>query len=156
MSKPDMQVIEINGVKLEVDMRTARRIEELRVGDKVKVLVKDYGDSFQVHPGIIVGFEPFNLPPTIVICYAIISYSSFDLKFLHYNAKTKEGFEIIKALDSDIELVKDDVVKLFDRKVAEKSREIETLKEQREYFLNKFGVYWDRIAVPADGEKVPF
>ena len=156
MSKPDMQVIEINGVKLEVDMRTAKRIEELRIGDKVKVLVKEYGDSFKVHPGVIVGFEPFAKLPTIVICYAIISFSSFDLKFLHFNAKTAEGFEIIKALDDDIELSKDEVIKLFDRKVAEKTREIESLKEQREYFLKQFGVYWEKIAVPADAVSEPF
>ena len=94
--------------------------------------------------------------PTIVICYAVISYSSFDLKFLHFNAKTKEGFEIIKALDDDIELSKGDVVKLFDRKVAEKAREIEALKEQREYFLKQFGVYWEKIAVPKEAVKEPF
>ena len=159
MSK-DMQVIEINGIKLEVDMRTARRIEELRIGDKVKVLVKDYGDNFTVHPGVIVGFEPFNALPTLVVAYAIISYSSFDLKFLHFNAKTKEGFEIIKALDDDIELSKADVVNLFDRKVAEKGREIEELKEQREYFLRQFGVYWgvywEKIAVPKEATAEPF
>ena len=152
----DMQVIEINGIKLEVDMRTARRIEELRIGDKVKVLVKEYGDTFNVHPGIIVGFEPFNALPTLVVCYAIISFSSFDLKFLHFNAKTKEGFEIIKALDDDIEVSKDEVIKLFDRKVAEKAREIAVLQEQREYFLRQFGVYWEKIAVPKESVNEPF
>ena len=33
----DKRIIEINGVKLEVDMTTARRIDEFRVGDTVKV-----------------------------------------------------------------------------------------------------------------------
>ncbi len=142
----DKQVIEIKGIKLEVDMRTAKRIEELRIGDKVKVLVKEYGDTFNVHPGVVVGFEPFNALPTIIVAYAIINYSSFDMKFLHFNAKTKDGFEIIKALDDDIELSKADVVTIFDRKIAEKAREIEQYKEQREYFLRQFGAYWVNVA----------
>jgi len=33
------QIIEINGVKLEVDLSTAKRIDEFRVGDTVKVLI---------------------------------------------------------------------------------------------------------------------
>jgi hypothetical protein len=35
-------IIEVSGVKLEVDLRQARRIEEIRIGDRVKVLTKDY------------------------------------------------------------------------------------------------------------------
>ena len=33
------QIIEINGVKLEVDLSTAKRIDEFRVGDTVKVFI---------------------------------------------------------------------------------------------------------------------
>lgn len=141
----DMKVIEINGIKLEVDMRTAKRIEELRVGDKVKVLVKDYGDTFSVHPGTVIGFEPFNALPTIIVAYAIIGYSTFELKFLHFNAKTKEGFEIIKALDDDIEVSKADVISIFDRMIAGKSREISELQEKRDYFLRQFATYWTKV-----------
>ena len=144
MSK-DMQVIEINGIKLEVDMRTAKRVEELRVGDKVKVLIKSYSDNFDVHPGTVVGFEPFNALPTIIVAYAIIGYNSFELKFLHFNAKTKEGHEIIKALDDDIEVSKADVMNIFDRQIAALSRNIDELKEKREYFIRQFGAYWTNV-----------
>ena len=52
-------IIEVNGVKLEVDMRTARRIEEIRIGSPVKLLTKvTYGGN-KVHPGIVISFEPF-------------------------------------------------------------------------------------------------
>lgn len=50
-------IIEVNGVKLEVDLRTARRIDEIRIGDRVKVLIKGYSD-YKVHAGTVIGFEP--------------------------------------------------------------------------------------------------
>lgn len=35
------RIIEIDGVKIEVDLRTAKRIDTYRVGDNVKILNKD-------------------------------------------------------------------------------------------------------------------
>lgn len=138
-------VIEINGIKLEVDLRTAKRIEELRIGDKVKVLIKNYSDNFDVHPGVIIGFEPFNQMPTIVVAYAVITYGNFELKFLHFNSSTKDH-EIIKALDDDIEVSKDDVATIFDRKIAEHERSIAELKEKRDYFMRQFREYWAQVS----------
>lgn len=43
-------IIEINGVKLEIDLRHAKRIDNLRVGDTVKVLRKRYDDSYESFP----------------------------------------------------------------------------------------------------------
>jgi len=34
MDTPDFQTIEVNGIKLEIDMRTARRIDTFKVGDR--------------------------------------------------------------------------------------------------------------------------
>lgn len=68
MNDQNKRVIEINGVKLEVDMRYAKRVDELRVGSKVKVLNKEYS-SYKVYPGVIVGFEEFDNLPTIVVAY---------------------------------------------------------------------------------------
>ena len=50
------RIIEINGVKLEVDMSTAKKIDEYRVGDNVKVLKKDYSGNYDVLAGVIVEF----------------------------------------------------------------------------------------------------
>lgn len=145
MSK-ETTVIEVNGIKLEVDLRTAKRIEELRVGDKVKVLIKEvYGSNFSVHPGVIVGFEPFNALPTIIVAYAIVGYNSFELKFVHFNANTKDH-EIIKALDDDVELTKADVMQAFERQIAEHERQVQALREKRDYFIRQFGVYWEQVS----------
>lgn len=41
----ERRIVEINGVKIEVDMRTAKRVDSFRVGDNVKVLDKDYNGT---------------------------------------------------------------------------------------------------------------
>lgn len=125
-------IVEVNGVKLEVDLRYARRIDELRIGDRVKVLHKQgYGNDLTVSPGIIVGFEPFKELPTIVVAYVNQDWNRADVKFLHYNAKSEA--EIVHAADEDFHVDHDAILARFDRHIAEKQREIETIEEQRRY-----------------------
>ena len=58
----NIRTIEINGIKLEVDLRTAKRIDQFKVGDNVKVLKKN-GGNFQGVPvtdiagELILGFD---------------------------------------------------------------------------------------------------
>ena len=40
MSDEQKRIVEIGGVKIEVDLRTAKRVDSYRVGDPVKVLTK--------------------------------------------------------------------------------------------------------------------
>lgn len=142
MAKPELQIIEINGVKLEVDMRYAKRIEELRIGSRVKVLDgRGYGDAANVYPGIVVGFEPFASLPTIIIAYIESSYSDVGLKTVSYNAKT-EKIEIVASVDDDFSVSKSEVLGWFNRerqKLVEKQRELDA-KER--FFLERFKAYW--------------
>ncbi len=139
-------VIEVNGVKLEIDMRYARRIEEMQIGQRVKVLKKVY-DGHSVYPGVIVGFEPFAKLPTIVVAYVENSWDKADIKFMHYNSGSKEC-ELVAAADPDFELDKERINKVFDRQVAGKQREIEEIEERRRYFETNFRAYWQKIIFP--------
>jgi len=136
------QIIEVNGVKLEVDMRYAKRVEELRIGSRVKVLdSRGYGDAASVYPGIVVGFEPFASLPTIIIAYVKTSYSDVGLETVSYNAKT-EKVEIVASIDDDFSVSKDEVLGWFRRerqKLDDKRAEIDA-KEQ--FFLDRFKAYW--------------
>lgn len=135
-----LQVIEINGVKLEVDMRYAKRIEEIRIGSRVKVLTEDYSGT-KVSPGIIVGFEPFAKLPTIIVAYVEAGYSDVGLKTISYNAKS-EKVEIVASVDDDFSVSKAEVLGWFRRerqKLDEKRAEIDA-KEQ--FFLDRFKAYW--------------
>jgi hypothetical protein len=135
-------IIEINGVKLEVDLRNARRIENLQVGSRVKCLVKNYND-FSVHPGVIVGFEPFEKLPSIVVAYLKDNYSTADLVFKSYNAKC-DDFEIVADLDNNaLEVDKANILAKFDRELEKKRMEIEEIESRRKFFVAKFGAYFD-------------
>lgn len=43
------RIIEINGVKLDVDLSQCKVVENYKVGDAVKVLVKEYS-SAEINP----------------------------------------------------------------------------------------------------------
>ena len=59
MTEEQIVTIEINGVKMDVDMRHAkvRKTESLKVGDRVKLLQKKYGNSYEVNAGVVIGFD---------------------------------------------------------------------------------------------------
>ncbi len=150
----NMKLIEINGVKLEVDMRFARRVETLAVGSRVKVLIKSgYSDSFSVHPGVLIGFEPFEALPTLVVAYLEIDYSDAKLKFLYFNAKTKDT-EIIAAESASegLELSRDDTLAKMDRNIEQKIAAVEDAKRQRAFFLAQFGRYFTPVEPVAEPE----
>lgn len=142
------QIIEVGGVKLEVDLRHAKRIDELKIGSPVKVLIKGYGDSVNVHPGVVVGFEPFPSLPTIIIAYVVVNYNSAELKFSHINRETKNT-EIIHSMDpTDLLVDKQKYVDTFDREIEKKRREIQDMEEKKKFFLSEFGAYWERVEAP--------
>ena len=148
MSDTEKTIVEVNGVKLEVDVRYARRIEEIRVGDRVKVLTKKY-DGFNVDPGIVIGFEPFNQLPTIIVAYVTSSWSSAEIKFLHYNAKSQDT-EIVRAEDDDLSIDRSDIIARFEREIAGKEREIADIREKITYFEKHFRQYWANVAAPEE------
>lgn len=141
----DKTVIEINGVKMEIDLRHAKRIDTLHVGDRVKVLIKKYAD-YAVYAGTVIGFEPFEKLPTVIVAYVETSYSEANIKFIYYNAETKET-EIIKAVDDDqLDIDKTGVINQFSREIEKKEAELADIHAKKQYFLDKFGAYWPEIA----------
>ena len=134
-------VIEINGVKMEIDLRHATRIDTLSVGDRVKVLVKKYSD-YAVYAGTVIGFEPFKELPTVIVAYLQTEYNSVGIKFIYFNAQTKET-EIIKAIDDDqLDIDKAGVTQQFEREIQKKQDELADVIAKRDYFLANFKAYW--------------
>lgn len=150
------KIIEINGVKFEVDARTAtlRQLDHIKIGARVKVLVNGYGDAVEVHHGAVVGFEPFQERPTIIIAYLKTSYSSpAEIKFLYFTNKSKE--KIIVSDENDREsLEASNIVAMMDKEIAKKENEIQDLKDRKAYFLQNFKAYWGSLVMPTgDGDK---
>jgi hypothetical protein len=138
-------VIEIGGLKLEVDMRSARRIDEMRVGDRVQVLHKPSYGGPSIFPGMIIGFKPFKTLPSIQVAYITSSFNSAEIKFATLNSESKD-FEIIKSVDDDgLEIDRDKLLKTFAMQIATKQKEIEEIELRRDYFLRNFRAYWEPV-----------
>ena len=136
----EKRIVEIGGVKMEVDLRYVREIEEYRIGDNVKVLIKSYGETFNSYAGTIIGFDNFKERPAILIAY--LKYN--EIEFLTFTADTKET-EICPMVDNWIAVDKGSVLDQMDRKITSAEATVRDLKAQREYFLRNFGKYFSGV-----------
>ena len=135
------KIIEINGVKLEVDLTQATVIDNLKVGDKVKVLKKEYS-SYSTYAGIIIGFAAFKELPSIEIAYLDVSYSEAKICFTTYNSESKD-IEIIKSYDDNwYPFAEHDIIDKMNREILKKQEEIANIKRQIDYFKNNFDRYF--------------
>jgi hypothetical protein len=140
----ETRIIEVNGIKLEVDLRTATQISTYKIGDKVRVLVKQYTD-YKSYPGIIVGFDNFTNRPTIIVAYIDASkYSGDPLQFSYIN-KDNIDTEIAPMLDDFIALDKSNILELMDMIHAKKLQELKEIENKKEYFLKYFNSYFEQI-----------
>lgn len=138
----EKRVVEVNGVKLEIDLRTAKRVDQFKVGDRVKVLIKQYSD-YKSYIGMIVGFDEFAEHPTIIVAYVETDYSSANIKFAYLNSESKD-IEICGVNEWDVPYTKTDIIEKMDRELAKKEEELRGLKEKKSYFLNMFGKYFEQ------------
>lgn len=129
--------VEINGVKLEVDMRTAKRIDTFKVGDNVKILIKEYSCT-KIYNGVIVEFLNFNELPTIQVAYFEDSWNSSELiKFININEETKD-FEILPTSKHEMTLTKSRFLDKLNNKIAEKQNEVDELTNKRDWFVENY------------------
>lgn len=133
------RIIEIDGVKVEVDLRTAKRVDSFKVGDNIKILDKEY-DTYKVKPGIIVDFAEFQELPTIVI--AVFEEGSWtsvpNISFIYYNKNTSKKVEIVSCSEDEIKVSKEGVIERFEREIQKKKNEYEDLKNKLDYFKTHF------------------
>ncbi len=144
----DKRIIEINGVKIEVDLRTAKRVDVWRVGDRVKVLTKPY-QSWVVSHGVIVAFDEFKSLPSITVCYMKSDYNA-ELCFAVLNADSKD-IEIAPVND-DVLISRDEVVRKIDNNIEQKRNEIRDLEAKRAFFLDRFGAWFKTGPQPEQAE----
>lgn len=137
-----VRTVEINGIKMDVDLRTAIRVDTVKVGTHVKVLVKSsYGEP-KVRPGVVVGFEPFATLPTIIVCYVDITYDSAKLEFAAINEKTKDTYEMVVSIDDEISFTKDDVLTKINREREKLRDQLTELDRKERFFLEHFNKYF--------------
>ena len=129
---PNVKIVEINGVKMEVDLRHAKQISNFKVGSRVKVLAKEYSEAKVFH-GVIIGFDAFDNLPTINVMYFARSYGGAEIKMVSVNADTKD-VEIVADHDTEVPVEKAYINKTLDSEILEAERKIEDLKRKKEFF----------------------
>lgn len=151
----DRTTIEIQGTKLDVDLRDAKQVNTLRVGDRCRLLKKSDYSPHKIHRGVVIGFEPFPTLPTVCVAYLEHEYASTELKFAYVNAASKD-VELVASIDDDsAALDKADVLRNFEREIAKKHTEISELEQKRDYFLRMFRTYWEPVATADPAEEHP-
>jgi hypothetical protein len=91
--------LEVAGQKFEFSEPQVTRVETLKLGDTVKILVKEgYPPDRKsvVHPGIVVGFEPFKDLPTVLVAYLDLGYNG-GIKTIAFNAESVDT-QMVKAI----------------------------------------------------------
>jgi len=135
----EKRIIEVNGVKIECDMRTAKTVESYRVGDSVKVPVKEYGSDYACYPGVIIGFAEFQSKSAIEVMYLSSRYNDAEIKVKTLTTESKD-IEIVPSNIYETKFDRAMVLDKFDRQISKKEEELRNLLSQREAFEKFFGV----------------
>jgi hypothetical protein len=142
MSEEHMRVVEINGVKMEVDLRTARVVENYKVGDSVKLLKKKY-DGYEVLPAAIIGFTEFAKLPTIELL-SIDRHG--EVSFFAYNAETKDT-EIAPFNPYELAFDREDIMGKLDENVGKAREALRLAEAKRKAFVECFAKVFEREMV---------
>lgn len=138
---PSTRVIEIGGIKMEVDMRHVRKVEHYKVGTNVRVLVKDYNE-YKSYGGVIIGFEEFKTRPSILIAYIKVSYGDSSLHFLTYNSDTKD-VEICLAEENFIPFERSRVLECLNNSIQTAKEALLEAQNKKYYFEKNFDKYFE-------------
>lgn len=131
-------IVEINGVKLEIDLSTARRIDEFKIGDNVKLLVKEYS-AYKSCPAVIIGFDNFKNLPTIIVAYLEMSYSSGNIKFAYINSQSTD-FEVCHMNHHEKLFDKTAAVDMLDREIVRAEIALNELKAKKTFFCKQYNI----------------
>lgn len=143
MNDENKRIIEIEGVKLEVDLRKAKQIDTYKVGDPIKVLDKSYSD-IKVRAGVIVGFSEFKENPTIDIMMLSTDYGDPTFSFISIHKGTTK-YEIAPYNNYENLFKRVNVIEAMDKEITKKELELENLKTKRKYFIDEYSKAFNTI-----------
>jgi hypothetical protein len=151
MENENKRIVEIDGVKLEVDLRSAKVVENYKVGDPVRVLHSGDGYRSGIKPGVIVGFCEFGENPAIEILELDVDYTSINFRTVTIISGRDNKVQIAPYDQYEGLISQSDVVTRFDRKIQEKELELADLKLKKKYFIDDFAKAFKQI-VPVSPE----
>ena len=137
------QIVEINGVKLEIDLTEAKVINNYKIGDNIKVLIKDYS-TYESHVGAIIGFDNFKNLPSINIAYVKTKYDSAEVRMITYNNESKDVEICPLSNPAEINFDKANITDLLQREILKKEEELAECKYKLKYFLTSFNKSFEK------------
>lgn len=141
MTDKNKTIIEINGVKMEVDTRTATRVDQFKVGSRVKVLLKSDYSAAEVHSGVIVGFDLFKDLPTLTVMYIKRGYSD-PIQYTFFNTESK-NVEIVLDVDEGTPFSKENVIQKMNAEMEKKELELTQLQQSKQFFIDTYGEHFE-------------
>lgn len=140
------QIVEINGIKMSIDERTAtiQKVDTFKVGDPVKLLYKTYS-GYDLKFGVIIGFDAFVKRPTITIAYL----DSTELKYAYIHEGTEHEMQAVES--HDLKMEKTWIIDRMQERILTKERELESEKIKMQHFVDMFGKYFgEGLPTPAE------
>jgi hypothetical protein len=151
MENENKRIVEINGVKLEVDLRTAKVIDFFKVGDPVRVFHPgDNYNSSSIRPGVIVGFCEFAEHPAIEVMELTQTYSGVSFETVIIASGINCKLEIAPYSKYEGLISQADVVTKFNRLIEQKELELADLKLKKKYFIDDFAKAFEQIVPTAE------
>lgn len=142
------KIVEINGVKIEIDERTAtiQRLDTFKVGSPVKILHREYESSpGNIKYAVIVGFDQFKSLPTITVAY--LDYS--EIKYAYINSSSRH--ELLAVESHDLAMEKTWVIDRMKDRILRKEQELADEKQKMQVFIEMFGKYF-KDGIPTSAE----
>ncbi|WP_417353574.1 hypothetical protein [Flavobacterium alkalisoli] len=114
-------------------MRTAKVIDQYKIGDHVKILKKKYSDNYESYHGILVGFDDFKSKPTLIVAY--LDYNELKFEYINDDCKT----EVCIANEHDTFIDGNNILERMQNDYLKKIAEAEEMQRKLTYFREKFG-----------------
>ena len=138
------QLITINGQEFEMNPKKPD-VKTLKVGDKVKLLIKEYS-AWKTYPGVIMSVDDFKSHPSINIVYLSAEYRTCEIRTVAYNSESKD-IEVVflGADDHSLDIDQGVVLDSFTRTIETKKAELADLFYKEAYFKKNFGKFFSGI-----------
>lgn len=139
-------IVRIGNIEMDVAVTSMRSIQTFKVGDPVKLLKKAGSYSSQeTMAGVIVSFDNYESAPAIVVLAMTSSYNDVNFQFVTITEMGKE-YDMIHYSGYEQLFTRDNVMRIFDRKVAEMELKINEMKAKRAYFDQHFASAFEKIS----------
>jgi hypothetical protein len=148
MSEENKRIVEIDGVKLEIDLRTAKVVDRFKIGDPVRILHPGTGYGTGIKAGVIIGFCEFDKNPAIEILELDADYSSTNFKLVTLISGQENQVQIAPYDRYSGLFTQTDIVTRFDREIQKKELELADLKLKKNYFINDFMKAFEQMGFP--------